>query len=68
MSFLCGTVAKNPTANPGDAGDVGLITGQEEPLEQETATPSSTLAWRIPWTEEACWATVHGVKESDTTE
>ena len=26
--------------------------GQEDPLEKETATPSSTLAWRIPWREE----------------
>ena len=26
--------------------------GQEEPLEKEMATHSSTLAWRIPWTEE----------------
>ena len=26
--------------------------GQEDPLEKETATHSSTLAWRIPWMEE----------------
>ena len=26
--------------------------GQEDPLEQEMATHSSILAWRIPWTEE----------------
>ena len=26
--------------------------GQEDPLEKGMATPSSTLAWRIPWTEE----------------
>ena len=38
--------------------------GWEEPLEEEMATHSSILAWRIPWTEEA---TVHS-KESDTTE
>ena len=25
--------------------------GQEDPLEKEMATPSSLLAWRIPWTE-----------------
>ena len=25
--------------------------GQEEPLEKEMATPSSTLAWKIPWIE-----------------
>ena len=26
--------------------------GQEDPLEEEMATHSSILAWRIPWTEE----------------
>ena len=25
--------------------------GQEDPLEQEIATYSSILAWKIPWTE-----------------
>ena len=25
---------------------------QEDPLEKGMATPSSILAWRIPWTEE----------------
>ena len=26
--------------------------GQEDPLEKEMAIQSSTLAWKIPWTEE----------------
>ena len=26
--------------------------GQEDPLEKETATHSSILAWKIPWIEE----------------
>ena len=26
--------------------------GQEDPLEEEMATHSSILSWRIPWTEE----------------
>jgi len=26
--------------------------GQEDPLEKEMETHSSTLAWKIPWTEE----------------
>ena len=26
--------------------------GQEDPLEEEIATHSSVLAWKIPWTEE----------------
>ena len=37
--------------------------GQEDPLEKEMATPSSTLAWKIPWTEEPG---VHGVTKSQT--
>ena len=28
--------------------------GGEDPLEKEMATYSSTLAWKIPWTEEPC--------------
>ena len=47
-SFPGGSVVKNPPAN---AGDVGSIPGQEDPLEEEMATHSSTLAWRIPWRE-----------------
>ena len=27
--------------------------GQEDPLEKEMAIHSSTIAWRIPWTEES---------------
>ena len=30
----------------------GRSLGQEDSLEKETATHSSTLAWKIPWTEE----------------
>ena len=29
-----------------------LSLGQEDPLEKEMAAHSSTLTWRIPWTEE----------------
>ena len=29
--------------------------GWEDPLEKGTAIHSSTLAWRIPWTEEPGW-------------
>ena len=35
-------------------------------LEEGMATHSSILAWRIPWTEEAGGATVHGVAKSQT--
>ena len=49
---------RNPPANAGDLGDMGF-----DPLEEDMATHSSSLAWRIPWTEEP-----QGHKESDTTE
>ena len=32
--------------------DLGLIPGLGRSLEKEMATHSSTLAWKIPWTEE----------------
>ena len=40
--------------------------GQEDPLEKETATHSSILAWRIPMDRGACRATVHRVAKSRT--
>ena len=41
--------------------------GQEDPLEKEMATHSSTLTWRIPWTEEPGRVQSMGYKESDMT-
>ena len=43
-----------------------LSLGQEDTLEKEMATHSSTLAWRIPMDGGAWWATVHGVAKSWT--
>ena len=37
-------------ASPYNAGDPGSIPGRSP--EKEIATCSSTLAWKIPWTEE----------------
>ena len=37
-------------------------------LEKEMATHSSTLAWKIPWTEEPVSYSPRACKESDTTE
>ena len=45
-------MVKNLPANAGDMRDIRSL-GQEDPLEEEMATHSSILAWRIPWTEEA---------------
>ena len=110
---------KNPPAYAGDKKSQVQSLGREDPLEEEMATYTSILAWKIPWTEEpiftvcvwvsvcmkedihhcnalplntlvyilygeghgnplqysglenrtdrgACWATVHGDKESQT--
>ena len=42
--------------------------GWEDPLEEEMATHSSILAWRIRWTEEPGGLQSMGPQESDTTE
>ena len=44
----------------------GPSLGEEESLEEEMATYSSILAWKIPRTEEPGGATVHGVAKSWT--
>ena len=36
-----------------NTGDLGPISGPEDPLEKEMTTHSSIHAWRIPWTEES---------------
>ena len=48
--FPGGTVVKNPPAM--EETWVQSL-GQEDPLEEDMATHSSILAWRIPWTEES---------------
>ena len=40
-------VVKTQPANIGDARDLGLIPGSEDPLEEETATHYSILAMKI---------------------
>ena len=53
VGFPGSSVVKNLPAHAGALGDVGLIPGSGRyPLEEEMATHSSVLAWRIPWTEE----------------
>ena len=41
--------------------------GQEDTLEEEMATPSSILAWEIPWTEDPIRLQSMGLQELDTT-
>ena len=45
-------VVKNPPASARDAWDKGVLPELEDLLGKGMATPSSILAWRIPWTEE----------------
>ena len=40
--------------------------GWKDPLEEGMATHSNILAWRIPWTRGAWWATVYRVAQSQT--
>ena len=53
---LVAQLVKNP---PAMRETLVQFLGQEDPLEKGKATPSSILAWRIPWT-------VHGVAKSWT--
>ena len=41
--------------------------GQEDPLKKGITTHSSTLAWRIPWTEKPDGLSSWGCKQQDTT-
>ena len=45
-------VVKNPPARAGDGETKVWSPGQEDALEEEMATHSSVLAWRIPRTAE----------------
>jgi len=47
MRLRCGSAGKESACN---TRDLGLILGWKDPLEKETATHCSILAWRIPWT------------------
>ena len=40
--------------------------GQEDPLEEEMATYSNILAWRVPWTEDPGGLQSMGLQKSQT--
>ena len=52
QSFPGGSVVRNLSAMQEIQKTWILSLGREDPLEEEMATHSSILAWRIPWTEE----------------
>ena len=63
LIFPSGSDGKESACN---AGDQVYSLCQEDPLEKETATHSSILAWRIPLETGAWWATVGGFRKSQT--
>ena len=66
FGFPGGPVTKTAAAN---AGDRVWSLGWEDALEEEMATRSSILAWRIPWTEEpGGLQSMVSQKQWDTTE
>ena len=61
-----GSAVKNPPALQKTQETRVPSLGWEDPLEEGMATHSSILAWRIPWTERAWQAIVHGVAKNQT--
>ena len=61
-------MVKNPSASAGDARDVVQSLDWEDPLQEEMAAHSRTLAWKIPWTEEPGGLQSVGLNQSDTNE
>ena len=65
MGFLGGSALKNPRVMQKPQELQAWSLGWEDPLEVETATHSSVLAWRLPWTEEPGGLQSMGSQELD---
>ena len=52
LGFAGGPVIKNLPTSVGDTETWVWSLGQEDPLKQEKANHSNTLAWKVSWTEE----------------
>ena len=63
MGFPGGSDSEESTCNE---GDLGSVSGLEDPLEEGMTTHSSILAWRILMDREAWQAVIHGVAKSWT--
>ena len=61
--FPGGSAGKESACN---VGDPSMIPGSGGSPGEEDGNPLNILAWRIPWTKGAWWATVHGVTKSQT--
>ena len=64
LGFSGGSVVKNPSTC--SVGDLDSVPELEVPLEEDTVTHSTILAWRILKARGAWWAAVHGVTKSWT--
>ena len=64
--ILVSLVAKTVKRLPAMRETLVRSLSQEDPLEEEMAIHSGILAWKIPWTRGALWATVHGIEKSQT--
>ena len=65
--FPDGTTGKEPACQCRRCNRLGFDPlGWEDPLEEEMATHSSILAWRIPWTEEPVRLQYMGSAQSQT--
>ena len=61
-----GSGVNNPSANEGDAGDVGLIPGLESPPGEENGNPLQYSCLGNPMDRGAWWATAHRVTKNRT--
>ena len=61
-------VVKSPPAKAGDIGDAGLIPGSGRSPGEGRGNPLQYSCLLNPIDRGACWATVHGLAELDTTE
>ena len=66
MGFPRGSVVKNPPANAGDTGDLGLIPASGRFPGVENGNPLQYSCLENPTDRGAWWATVCGVAKSQT--
>ena len=68
LGFPGGSSGEERACNAGDSGEPGLSLGWDDPLEEEMATHTSILAWRIPWKRNLAGYSPQGRTQLDTTE